>query len=549
MNKINDSNKKRINTIIRIILIIIIIILLIHNCTLIKKNNEYKRNSTPGGNIDIIEIECKDNQCKKITSLSFADESISIRKGNTQKLIVIIKPCTVSATNLTWKSSDENIATVNSNGEVTGVNEGTTTITVSGPNGVSANITVKVVLETVKVTKINLNAKSITLKVGGSDQLIATIAPENATERELVWSSSDSSIVSVDENGIFKALKPGKVTITVKTKDGKVSSTCVITVEPIKVDSIELNPTHMDLIAEGSGQIVAIVKPDNATYKDIVWTTSDANVATVDNTGKVTGVSKGKATITAKSQDGKVKATCIVTVTNKVIDVERIILDMEDTIINTGTFEQVIATLKPDNATERELVWSSSDENIATVDDTGKVTGVSPGTVTITAKTKDGKVSSTITVTVKDSNLNGDVETYDEEKDPITWNGADDLKIFTNSIYNLDGFLAPESENTYQFVVRNNTKYKIKYNIDFVETNKNNINMQYKLKKNDTYIISNYTRSNNLNVPEFTLKSGESDTYYLDWKWISSSNDTEIGSDLDAIYKLQIEVKAESING
>ena len=73
--------------------------------------------------------------------------------------------------------------------------------------------------------------------------------------------------------------------------------------------------------------------------------------------------------------------------------------------------------------------------------------------------------------------------------------------------------------------------------------------MQYKLKKNDTYIIDNYIRSDSLSVSEYVLNSGESDVYYLDWKWISSNNDVQIGAEPDATYKLQIEVKAESING
>ena len=173
--------------------------------------------------------------------------------------------------------------------------------------------------------------------------------------------------------------------------------------------------------------------------------------------------------------------------------------------------------------------------------------GLRPGIVTITVKTKDGKVTATCKVTVE-SSIDAKLDVYDNEKNPITWNGSNDLKIFTKSIYNVDGVIAPESENTYQFVVRNNTEYKIKYNVKFVETNDYNINMKYKLKKNDNYLISNYSSANALNIQDFVLNQGENDTYYLDWKWISSSNDTSIGKNPSAKYGLKIVVEAESVN-
>ena len=87
----------------------------------------------------------------------------------------------------------------------------------------------------------------------------------------------------------------------------------------------------------------------------------------------------------------------------------------------------------------------------------------------------------------------------------------------------MDGKIAPESSNTYQFVVKNSTKNKLKYEINFIETNDYNINMQYKLKKNDTYIIDHYVKPSELSVNDMILNPGENDTYYLDWKWISSS--------------------------
>ena len=130
----------------------------------------------------------------------------------------------------------------------------------------------------------------------------------------------------------------------------------------------------------------------------------------------------------------------------------------------------------------------------------------------------------------------------------IVWEEEVPAKIFTNSMYELEDIVAPEWSNTYQFVVKNGTEYNLKYTIDFVENNPYNINMKYKLKKNNVYLIDHYVSADDLNIDEMILNTKKNDTYYLEWKWISSDNDTDIGTTPDAKYNLKIEVKAESIN-
>ena len=129
----------------------------------------------------------------------------------------------------------------------------------------------------------------------------------------------------------------------------------------------------------------------------------------------------------------------------------------------------------------------------------------------------------------------------------ITWNGTQNLKIFANPAYEFMEKIAPESSNTYKFVVKNKTSYNLKYKITFVETNPHSINLKYKLKKNGSYIKSDYVSYNDINIKDQVISANGEDTYYLDWKWISSSNDTQIGK-IQANYKLNIEVEAESIN-
>lgn len=137
------------------------------------------------------------------------------------------------------------------------------------------------------------------------------------------------------------------------------------------------------------------------------------------------------------------------------------------------------------------------------------------------------------------------LEVYDDEFDTIKWNGSTKLNIFENSIA-ANGKIAPESHGTYEFDVRNSTDYKLKYDLSFAETNSDNINMKYKLKKNGTYVISDYVSYNELALSAQMLEVNTKDVYELEWKWFSSDNDTNIGTN-GASYSLQINLSAEGI--
>lgn len=164
--------------------------------------------------------------------------------------------------------------------------------------------------------------------------------------------------------------------------------------------------------------------------------------------------------------------------------------------------------------------------------------------------------------TNNNNNASDDVEPVPEpEPDPIpeeddgkvvvkdssvTWETDTEIDIFNNSVVN--EFIAPESSNTYRFTVYNNTETDIKYNLSFVETNNYNINMKFKLRKNNSYVVSEYSSISELNLSNQLLNANKNDVFYLEWKWISTENDTEIGNNPNAQYSLKIEVKAESIS-
>ena len=159
--------------------------------------------------------------------------------------------------------------------------------------------------------------------------------------------------------------------------------------------------------------------PENATNKTVTWTSSDESVATVDNNGKVTSKKIGSTIITVTSQDGNKKATCTVTVKEALagIPLESISLPEKEEI-ELGNTLTLTPTFNPENATNKTVTWTSSDESVATVDNNGKVTSKKIGSTTITVASQDGNKKATCTVTVKETNNNGNTNSNDGTKAP-----------------------------------------------------------------------------------------------------------------------------------
>ena len=306
-----------------------------------------------------------------------------------------VAPADATNQNVTWKSDKPEIATVDANGKVTGVAVGEATITVTTEDGgKTATCKVTVSDTEIKVTGVTLNKTALTLNIGANETLTATVAPADATNKKVTWKSSDAAVatvdangkvtaVSVDANGKVTGVKAGEATITVTTEDGGKTATCKVAVQPKLVSEITL--AALAIYVGESKAITVTVKPDDATNKELTWTSSDATVATVDATGKVTGKKIGTATITATAQDGSgVSGSCTVTV---VSTVKKVTVEPANLTLGQNKSYTLKATVEVfGSGTDTGVTWTSSDTTIATVDATGKVTATDKtGTVTITA--------------------------------------------------------------------------------------------------------------------------------------------------------------------
>lgn len=169
---------------------------------------------------------------------------------------------------------------------------------------------------------------------------------------------------------------------------------------PVSVTGITLDSSSLTLTEGETARLIATISPSNADNQGVIWSSSDASVASVSN-GTVTAVSAGSAIITAKSDDGGKTATCDVTVNSKIIPVASISLDKSSLeFTKRGEEYALVATVLPENATDKSVVWSSDNDNVATVDN-GKITAVGSGNATITVKTVDGNHTATCVVAVK----------------------------------------------------------------------------------------------------------------------------------------------------
>ena len=256
-------------------------------------------------------------------------------------------------------------ASLNTGGKLT-VNGGTLNGTPSGD-------------VTYKVTGVSLNKDSLTLDVGSSETLNATVAPNNATNQEVTWTSNEEKVATVDGSGRVVAVAPGTANITVTTEDGSKTDTCtVIVTQP--VTDVTLNSSSLFLFTGGSETLTATVQPEDATNKTVNWSSSDEAVATVDINGKVTAVGEGNATITATAADGSnISATCTVTVTQSTYSISADTKALDFGSVYTGYTQPAAKIVTITNTGNQSLTLnqpaSTSSFEVGTLTDTELAAG------------------------------------------------------------------------------------------------------------------------------------------------------------------------------
>ena len=255
-----------------------------------------------------------------VSGITLSETSLILQPDEMKTLTATVLPTDADNPTVTWESSNEDVAEVNNRGRVIANGIGTCTITCRATDGSGVYAECAVTVRDFQpVTGITLSETSISfsLPTNTTKTLTATVSPSNATNKDVTWSSSSTSIATVDQTGKVTAKAAGSCTITATAADGSgVKATCAVTVTQL-VTGITLSQTSLTLTLPSSTTktLTATVKPSNATNKNVTWSSSNTSIATVDQTGKVTAVAEGTCTVTCTAKDGSgVKATCAVTV-------------------------------------------------------------------------------------------------------------------------------------------------------------------------------------------------------------------------------------------
>lgn len=314
----------------------------------------------------------------------------SIRKGTTTQLSVIFDPeDTTDNKTISWSSDDPEIASVDQNGRVTAIADGSTTIRARAG---SVEGTYAITVEEVPLQSISIKSET-TIHRGETETLQVTYAPENTTDdRTVSWSTSDPTIAFVDGNGTVTAVEKGQAVITAKV--GEKQAACIVTVDaPLK--SIVPTNSTLELVKNQKATITYTFDPEDTTSdRTVAFSSLNEDVATVDAlTGEVTAVKAGDAVIRLTGADG-ITADVKLVVTE--IPIDQVILDKQNAIVEKGQTTELTAFVKPDSNTDDDqtITWKSSDESIATVSSTKTDSGEA---VTITATDKGGTVTITAT--------------------------------------------------------------------------------------------------------------------------------------------------------
>ena len=345
-------------------------------------------------------------EATKVTGVSLNTNTVEVTEGDSFTLRATVSPADATYQSVSWSSGNSAVASVDGYGRVTANSPGQTTITARTSEGqYSATCQVTVKSKTVSVTGVSLNKSSLSLDKGETTQLVATVSPSNATNKDVTWASNNPEAVFVASDGTVTANKIGTATITVKTDDGGKTATCSVTVKAVPVSSVTLSSSSLSMTEGEKSQLTATVSPSNATNKDLTWASNNTSVATVSSSGLVTAISSGSATITATSSDGSKKATCTVAVKASTVSVTGVSINPSSLTLQVGKTATLSVEVAPSNASNKSVTWSSGNTSVASVSSDGVVTAKKVGTTTITVKTADGGKTATCSVTVQSATV------------------------------------------------------------------------------------------------------------------------------------------------
>ena len=330
------------------------------------------------------------------TNIYINPAELNVFVGDTTMLQVEFVPSNTTYQEVVWSSSNTTIAMVK-DGKVCALEEGNCIIYAQTSNGIVASC--NVVVNSVNVESIELDETEKIIEVGAQFVLTPTITPANATNKNVIWTSSSPEIASVNEYGVVSAIKEGECYIHARTSNQK-EAKCHVVVRPVDVESIELNETEKNLEEGEQFELTATITPANATNKNVIWSSSSPEIASVNEYGVVSAIKEGECYIHARTSNQK-EAKCKIIVTP--IPVESVSITESEVKLLLGESKTIKYNIYPSNAKITDVQWTIDDETIARVSNDGEVTTNAIGETTLTL-TVNGQITAKCFIEVCDIN-------------------------------------------------------------------------------------------------------------------------------------------------
>ena len=351
-----------------------------------------------------------------VTSIKLDRDTIRQQAGTFAQLKAEIYPEDATFKEITWKSSKMSYVRVSSDGQVSLVRPGTSNVIVKSKYG-NITDTCVVIVEPIKVQEFKLNEHEVAVDIDNySYKLEYAYEPANASNVNVTFSSSDENILKVkDYNGQILPQRPGSAWVYAVVADSELKDSCKVTITSM-IDSIKFHKNNL-IVGKDSTFMIGYdininssVEDESLVNKNVSWETDNEEVLSISDDGKITAIAEGNARVTISTEYGNFYDYCNVTVVPEFIHVEGITISEESISLNKGEKFELKAEITPEEASNKNVIWSSSKDYVATVNADGVITAVGSGSAMISAKTEDGNITRKCRVKVSDAKMKPSVE-------------------------------------------------------------------------------------------------------------------------------------------
>lgn len=416
----------------------------------------------------------------RVTGVTLEPKKLTIKVGERSTLTATVSPVNATNKNCIFKSGDNDVATISDDGVVEGVSVGVVSVVAITEDGLFMDqCTVTVEPDKISVTGVTISPNKTSLYLGENMTVKIAISPADATDQSVTFKSSNTSVATVDGDGYVTTTGYGQTVITVTTNDGGFTAECLLSVLTVP-EGVTVSPSTLKLAEGEKAQLSASVAPSTAS-QDVEWASSDTGIAKVDRDGLVTAVYPGTARIYARSvTHPQLQGYCEVEVTPDP-SLKGISFDETAFTVKIGETHKLVVVYNPTYATNKNVSWTSLDEDVATVSDEGVVLGLKEGNTVVTATSEEGGFTASCIVTVSNDvssrmyYMTGGTDNMylNGEKDPLSgafdildpsthtrfqFSGVLGIDAYVNDLYTIESYYVQYGGNKTNYYFCKNRK-------------------------------------------------------------------------------------------